>query len=466
MIKIKLSLQIFTTLLIFILISSCKKAITYDLAIENVKIFDSENKQVLENKTILISADTISKIVSSENKVKALKSIKGQNRLVSPGFIDTHIHLLDVIGDYDKAPEYIKADSANIYRENLAKTYLKYGVTTVLSTGQPEKYLPVSLEWQRNPKPNYPNLFNSGGAIISDEERKPYIGHVEVQDPSNAEEKIEEYHKLGIKHVKLYWRLREPEMKAIIKKANELDMYVCGHIDQNIVSINSALDFGLKNFEHLLSLSSSVFIYNDHYRDFADKFNIERLDNSDKLLAMMIQTFKYINETPELNAEFEILLNNMAMEQASLSTTIHLLASILNKTYFKIEPITPSEKGELNYNAQQMKNLNEAYEIMMAYLKKAHDKGIKLRIGTDCREGGKAMLSELMLLYEAGFSIEDIFQIATINGAAAINIDNSSGSIKKGKKADLLIFENNPFDNYKNFLSNKIIIKDGKVYEN
>lgn len=464
--NVKLVPQIIVILIVLTLISSCKKTITYDLAIEGVKLFDSQNKQVLENKTILINGDTISAIVNADSKIKALKSIKGLNRLVSPGFIDTHTHILDIVGDYENAPGYISIDSAKIYRKKLAETYLKYGVTTILGMGQPEKYLPISLEWQQNPNSNYPNTYYSGGAIISDEERVPYIGHVEVQNPDNAREKIIEYHKLGIRHIKLYWRLREPEMKAIIDTANELNLFVSGHIDQNIVSINKALDLGVSNFEHFLTLAFSVFKYSEHYQDFADKYDIKRLDNNSKLLAMMIQTFKYIDETPELNAEFEKLLNDLVEQQASLSTTIHLLASILDKTYFTIKPITSSEKGELNYNVQQMKNLNEAYEIMTANLKKAHDKGIKLRIGTDCREGGKAMLSELMLLHEAGFTIEDILQIATLNGAEAINLDDSFGSLEKGKKADLIIFENNPFDDYKNFLSDKITIKGGKIYEN
>ena len=462
----KIKFNGFFILLITIALFSCKETTTYDLAIKNVKIFDSENKKVLDDKTILIKADTIYAIVNANSKVKAIKYINGKNRLVSPGFIDTHIHLTDVFGDYEQAPEFIKIDSSEIYRKKLSDIYLKYGVTTILGAGQPEKWLSATLKWQQNPNPNYPNIFNSGGAIISDEERTPYIGHVEVENPEKAIEKINEYHKLGIKHIKIYWRLKEPEMKAIIERAKELHLYVCGHIDQNIVSINNASELGLKNFEHFLTLSFSVFRYNEHYSDFADKYNIGELNNEDRLLAMMIQTFKYIDETPKLNEEFEKMLDELVEKQASISTTIHLLASLLNKTYFTIKPIDNSKKNNLNYNKEQLKNLDEAYSIMMKYLKKAYDKGIKIRIGTDCREGGKALLSELMLLYEAGFSMEDIFQIATLNGAEAIKIDSLYGSIESGKKADLIIFEKNPFENYKNILSNKIIIKDGIEYKN
>ncbi len=101
----------------------------------------------------------------------------------------------------------------------------------------------------------------------------------------------------------------------------------------------------------------------------------------------------------------------------------------------------------------------------MRYLKTAHDLGVKITIGTDCRDGGKAALAEMLLFYEAGFSIADILQIATINGARSMDMGHSHGSLKIGKKADLVIFEQNPFDNYRNFLSKKLVIKSGKIYK-
>ena len=60
---------------------------------------------------------------------------------------------------------------------------------------------------------------------------------------------------------------------------------------------------------------------------------------------------------------------------------------------------------------------------------------------------------------------EAILQIATINGAEALNIDDWYGSIEVGKKADLVIFEKNPFVDYHNFLASKTIIKGGKVFQ-
>ena len=100
----------------------------------------------------------------------------------------------------------------------------------------------------------------------------------------------------------------------------------------------------------------------------------------------------------------------------------------------------------------------------MLLAKKVYDKGIKIRIGTDCAHGGKAALSEQVLLAQYGFSIPSIIQISTINGAIALGFENKYGSIEKGRKADLIIYDKNPFDNYNNFLSDRTVIKDGKIY--
>ena len=157
----------------------------------------------------------------------------------------------------------------------------------------------------------------------------------------------------------------------------------------------------------------------------------------------------------------------MAADSATLSTTIHAFGSYAGRTYFRtfFQSRLHTEDVPEQFTDAQKKRLGEDFDIMMKYLKRAHDKGVKIVIGTDCMDGGKAMISEMLLMYEAGFSINDILQIATINGATSMDLGNKYGSLKPGKKANLVIFDKNPFDNYKNFLSEKIVVKDGKVYK-
>ena len=153
------------------------------------------------------------------------------------------------------------------------------------------------------------------------------------------------------------------------------------------------------------------------------------------------------------------LINKLSKNNATFSTSIHLMAEQFGLTYF-------SNKTDTSLSKEQINRCRENFKIFMSYAKQLFDKGIKLRIGTDCENGGKAIISEQLLLAENGFSIPAILQISTINGATALGLDNKYGSIEKGKKADLLIWDKTPFDDYKNFLAQKTIIKDGVVFKN
>jgi len=155
-------------------------------------------------------------------------------------------------------------------------------------------------------------------------------------------------------------------------------------------------------------------------------------------------------------ATLDSLIDKLAKNKASFSTTIHLFAAAFGLSYF-------SETRDTTLTIVQLARCKENFGIFMRYVKNIYDKGIELRIGTDCPFGGKALLSELLLLHEYGFSTASILQIASLNGASALGLDNTYGAIEKGKKADLLIWEKSPFVNYKNFLSSKTIIRGGIV---
>ncbi|HLP12891.1 MAG TPA: amidohydrolase family protein [Flavobacteriales bacterium] len=455
--------RLFFSFFLFLLFFSCKKAQQYDLAITNVNIFDSVNKKVIENKTVLINADTISAIIPAGNEFTAIKVIDGKGKLVTPGFFDTHTHLGNVLGDYEKAPVTLRKDSINSYKQRIAETFIPYGVTTIKDVGQPEKWVVESVKWQKNPNCRFPDFFICGSAIISDEERTPYMNHVEVKDPQDAAKKIEAYFKMGIRYLKLYSRLRTPEFKAALKKANELNMNTCAHVEYN-VPIDSAMTFGLKRFEHLLTLQSSVLNSNEDWYAYTTAY--EKNYKKRSFIPPLFEAFRYIEEDSVLNARMIKLIDRMASEKIILSTTIHILASYINRSYFRTYIVTrqhTEEEPEM-LTPEERKRFNEDYDIMMKYLKRMHDKGVKITMGTDCMDGGKAFLSEMLLLKEAGFTTEDILQIATYNGAVSMGLENKSGSIQVGKKANLVIFEKNPFEEYKNFLSPKIVIKDGKQY--
>ena len=431
------------------------------MAIQNVSVFDSQNKLVLKNKTILINNDTIAAIVNADDKISAKKIIEGKGRLVTSGFIDTHIHLRQML---DLAPGIQPEIIDDTYRKKLSEKTLSYGTTTTLDMGQPENWIPTTIDWQKNTSPDYPNYFITGAAMVS-KGNNPANHHIEVENPV---QKIQEYDSIGIDYIKFYSRLNLDDMTNISKEAEKKEMPIYAHTEGiGKVTIPKAMEVGVKNFEHFFTVLPSVLDYKVHWDLMEKRFGLNPYNHIDDFSAYMLFFFEYIKEDPELDNKLLDLLDQMAENGATISTTIHVLAAAAEETSFfsSFNHFPIRDKPEFpDYNSEQRIDIKKALNTMLSYLKIAHDKGIKIRIGTDNREAGQSVISELTLLSKAGFSTEDILQIATWNGAKAMHLDGKYGTIKSGYKADLVLFNESPFDDHKNFNSKKTIFKGGKEY--
>ncbi len=450
-------------LILALSVFSCNQD-SYDLAITNVQIFDSKTTEVLASKTVLINADTIAAIIDAKSDFRANKTIDGHNRLLTPGFIDTHVHTIGNYGADAASPEDYKEDKGlEMLRDLQAQHYLNYGVTTIIDMGQPEPWIDVTLDWQKNPSPNHPNIFICGGSMVSDEDRRQPAHHIEIMDPEDGRKKVREYAARGLKYMKLYSKLHKPDYEAMADEAKKQGIIINSHVDNNRVTISEGIDYGVSNFEHFFTLTPSILDYDEHWPKMNAMFGINMNSSIDEFAAQMVYFFGYIKSNPEYEGRLNSLFDKMAREGATLSSALNVVASSAGQsdffTSFEYYPIRKTPM--VNYSEEQQIQLDTAFESFMNYMKIAHDKGVKLRIGTDCRFGGRALLSELMLLNNAGFSIGETLQIATLNGYEAMQLDDKRGSIEIGKVADLILFEKNPFDAIKNVLSEKVIIKDG-----
>lgn len=434
---------------------SCTDNIQYDLAIKNATVLNVETGEKKEQQNIFIKDGKIVKITDRKN-FKFKQEIDAKGKLVTPGFIDTHIHPTDVFGDYAEAPLFIPKDSVENYRQKLSKEYLPYGVTTALMMGHPENWLDDIIKWKDGDS-LYTDFLTCGGALISKEEREPYIGHLTVENESLAKEKVIEYYNKGLRHIKVYHRLREPEFSAVIQTADSLKMKVYGHIgdfDPKRLSITQTLEKGLKNYEHIATLPYSIIRTENEWEKFNAHFEslFGKANTIEKVLMMFLEAFRYIDENK--SEEVNKLIQELAQNNTTFSTTLgYIHQQFASSHYFPLSINSLSE--------EQIKRSKENFGIMMRYLKRMSESGIPIRIATDSKFGGKTFLTELKILSEYGFSTEEVFKIATLNGAQAIGLDKEIGSVEKDKTANLIIWEKSPFDNSQNFFSNKTIIKNG-----
>jgi len=108
--------------------------------------------------------------------------------------------------------------------------------------------------------------------------------------------------------------------------------------------------------------------------------------------------------------------------------------------------------------------MEQAHPVHRAGVRKAHEMGIKIAVGTDGGPGD--VMFELVELVQCGLSPMDAIVAATRTTAEALDVLDHLGTLEPGKKADILIVKCNPLEDI-SALTDKdnivLVMKDGKV---
>ncbi len=89
----------------------------------------------------------------------------------------------------------------------------------------------------------------------------------------------------------------------------------------------------------------------------------------------------------------------------------------------------------------------------MHFLRDFKNRGGRVCAGSDSgfmyQVYGFGYVRELELLQEAGFNPLEVLRAATAHGADLLGIEALTGSIEVGKRADILVHDSNPLDDFK-----------------
>lgn len=442
-----------------------------DLVITGARILDVDSGVVAEDRTVLISDGVIEGVLGSEATVEAppgVRRLDAAGRLVTPGLVDVHGHLAYVLGDSVSAGGgYVthldpSPDSLTAYRDRYARAYLPRGVTTVRDAGSTEADLELLSSWWREPAPDLPDLFPAGGALVSAEEgRTTFPGHVVVEDPDAARAKVRSYHDRGLRHVKLYWRLREPEFRAALDQARSLGMEVTGHVDFHVLGFRRALELGLRSFEHAYTVG--VGALTDAEYTALWRRHVPAVYGDRRRGLFHLAVLEVFNQLGPDDPRALALIRELADTGSTVSTSLHIFAQQAGAAPFELRTGTPFDDIS-GLTDEQRARARRGWEIMAGYVRRMHEAGVRLALAPDWLEPGRVALSEMVLLHRAGIAMDRVFRIGTLNGARALGLEDR-GRVAPGLRADLVIWEGNPLEDPDALFGERTVVKGGRVVE-
>ena len=131
---------------------------------------------------------------------------------------------------------------------------------------------------------------------------------------------------------------------------------------------------------------------------------------------------------------------------------------------FLTDSLPPARGGD---NAAFRARIAEGYRLMLANLKRVHDAGIPVVMGTDAGNPltlhGPSVYREMIAMASAGLTPMEVLVASTRNGARAMGRDDI-GTVERGKAADLVVLEANPLTNISNVSRISLVVRGGRVW--
>lgn len=135
---------------------------------------------------------------------------------------------------------------------------------------------------------------------------------------------------------------------------------------------------------------------------------------------------------------------------------------------------SPAQQGHPNVQAfdrdlvAYRARLEESYQRKTANLRRVHEAGIPIAVGTDAGNPGTfhgpSYYVEIEAMQAAGIPAEELLVMATRNGARAMHREADFGTVEEGKIADLIVLASDPTEDVSNLRTLTQVVRAGKLW--
>ena len=415
------------------------------------------------------------------------REIDAHGKYLLPGFVDSHTHV--------HAPDKRQKVSADY----IFKLWLGHGVTStreVFGSDGESRLLALKALSEKNAI-TAPRItaFPYFAMPVDGDEKLPAITSAE-----DARKRVRYLKRIGADGIK-FMGAPEDILWAALDEAEQQGLGTTMHHAQLNVAHANVLDtssHGLDCMEHWYGLPEALFtdkVIQDYPSDYIYSNEQQRFAQAGRLWKQAAGpgTERW-NEVMATLLERDFCL--------SPTFTIYLASRDLMRAYtaeWHYEYTAPAlwdfyrasreKHGSFffNWTTQDEIEWKHNYQLWMQFVNEYKNRGGKVVVGSDTGYiyslYGFGYIQELELLQEAGFHPLEVIRAATKIGAQVLGQESEIGTVQVGKKADLIIVDENPLHNLKSLYGTGVpklneenqkvervggvrwTIKDGIVYD-
>jgi imidazolonepropionase-like amidohydrolase len=414
-------------------------------ALTHVRVIDGTGGTPLEDATVVIEGNHIQTIRPGSAAVPAgAKVLDLHGDTVIPGLINAHGHLALIADGQNSATAYT---AENVLAE--LRQYESYGVTSMLSLGLNRDLLYQIREQQRQGTLDGATVFTADrGMGVPDAAPGLPAAPDQIYRPATPQEARAAVDAMATRHADIVkvWvdsvggtkPAMSPEIyRAVIEEAHKRHLRVAAHV---------------------YYLADAKSLVNDGVDVLAHSVRDKPIDQ--ELIAAMkrrgvwyIPTFT-VDESFYIYAQHPGFMQLDFFKDALPPVVLTMLTSDAYSQKVNQDPKTEQHKADFAMDRQN--------------LKAVYDAGIRVGFGTDSgayatRIPGFSEHRELEDMVQAGLTPMQAIVCATQNNAALLGIEATRGTLRPGKRADLIVLAASPLDDITNTRSIVTIFHDGRT---
>src|SRR5450432_65407 len=420
------------------------------IVIKNVNVVDVAAGKIQPDMTVVIDGDRITAVAKPSQIHSHVKPtvVDGRGKFLIPGLWDMHVHVM--FGDWIPGSKEVSLP-----------LFVANGVTGVRDMGG---NLDTLLTWRKEIAAGTligPHMVIAGPMLDGPKPRFP--DSVSLSSPEQARKTVDDLKVRGVDFIKVQSFIQRDEYFAVVEEAKKQHLVLVGHVP-DVVRASEASNAGQKSIEHFTGVFEGCSTREDDFlkgpktpKQFLDSYDDARCK---ALIASFARNHTW--QVPTLVWE----RGQWLVDVTDISHDPNLKYAPASWQQKSWPQFTKGIIAELDTDpvSDRRRFVKKELEVIQA-MRGAH---VPLLAGTDTAAGvdvlpGFSLHTELEYFVEAGLSPMEALQTATRNPAEFLGLLGETGTIAKGKLANLVLLDANPLNDIRNTRKIDAVVLNGRL---